>query len=108
LPSTDDILFYHQVRCANDELPVRDAEFYPLVADDFSGLPATATFSADINPLRDDSCLYVEKLRDSGVDATWYDGPGLPHDYLRARHTSRKAAETFGRICEAIKKLAGK
>jgi acetyl esterase len=58
--------------------------------------------------MRDDSCLYVEKLRNAGVDASWYNEPGLTHDYLRARHTSRKAAETFGRICEAIKKLAGK
>jgi acetyl esterase len=71
-------------------------------------LPATATFSADIDPLRDDSCLYVEKLRDSDVDTTWYNEPGLPHDYLPARHTSSKAAEAFGRICEAIKKMAGK
>ena len=106
LLSSEDILFYRQVRCANDELPTQDTEFYPLVAEDFSHLPTTVAFSADIDPLRDDSCLYVEKLSNAGVDASWHNEPGLTHDHLRARHTSSKAAEAFGRICAAIKSLA--
>jgi acetyl esterase len=106
LLSSDDILFYRQVRCANNESPTHDPEFYPLVAEDFSHLPATIAFSADIDPLRDDSCLYVGKLCDAGVDASWHNEPGLTHDYLRARHTSSKAGDAFGRICAAIKNLA--
>jgi len=106
LLSSEDILFYRQVRCANGELPSHDPEFYPLVADDFSHLPDTIAFSADIDPLRDDSCLYVEKLCAAGVAASWHNEPGLTHDYLRARHTSSKAGDAFGRICVAIKNLA--
>ena len=106
LLTTEDIRFYLDIRCENDALPVEDAEFYPLVAENFSGLPATVAFSADIDPLRDDSCLYVEKLKNAGVDAIWQNEPGLTHDYLRARHTSRKAADSFSRICAAIKNLA--
>ena len=106
LLSTEDILFYRRLRCANEELPVQDAEFYPLVAEDFSGLPATVAFSADIDPLRDDSCLYVEKLRAAGVDATWHNEPGLTHSFLHARHSSSKAADAFDRICASIKNLA--
>ncbi len=106
LLTTEDIRFYQDVRCKNGELPVEDAEFYPLVAENFNHLPSTVAFSADIDPLRDDSRLYVEKLCDAGVDATWHNEPGLTHDYLRARHTSDKAADSFHRICAAIKNLA--
>jgi len=106
LLTTDDIRFYQDVRCKNGGTPVEDAEFYPLVAENFSGLPSTVAFSADIDPLRDDSCLYVEKLREAGVQAVWHNETGLTHDYLRARHSSQKAADSFSRICASIKALA--
>jgi len=106
LLSSEDILFYRLVRSANDALPIQDPEFYPLVAEDFSHLPTTIAFSADIDPLRDDSRLYVEKLSNAGVNASWHNEPGLTHDHLRARHTSTKAAAAFDRICAAVKSLA--
>ena len=102
LLSSEDIQCYRKVRCKDGELPLDDPEFYPLVAKDFIGLPPTAAFSADVDPLRDDSKYYVEKLNQAGVDAVWHNEVGLVHDYLRARHTSRKAAESFQRIIEAI------
>jgi acetyl esterase len=106
LLSTDDILFYRGARCADDDLPLDDPEFYPLAADDFSGAVPTLAFSADIDPLRDDARLYVEKLRDTGTEARWINEPGLVHDYLRARHVSEAAGEAFARICDAITELA--
>lgn len=106
LLSSEDIRFYRTVRCKHGELPRDDPEFYPLVAKDFSGLPPTQAFSADVDPLRDDSALYVEKLKHAGVDAVWHNESGLVHDYLRARHTSSKAAAGFRRIIGSIKKLA--
>jgi acetyl esterase len=105
LLTTEDIQFYRDIRCENGDTPVEDAEFYPLVADNFSDLPSTVAFSADIDPLRDDSCLYVEKLRDAGIHAIWHNEPGLTHDYLRARHSSQKAADSFSQICASIKML---
>ena len=107
LLTSDDIMFYRGTRCADDELPTRDPEFYPLVADDFSAAPATIAFSADVDPLRDDARLYVEKLQQAGVKAEWINEPGLVHDYLRARHVSATAGEAFARICKAINTLAG-
>jgi acetyl esterase len=107
LLSTEDILFYRGVRCATDELPTKDAEFYPLLADDFSAIPATIAFSADVDPLRDDARLYVEKLQAANVSAQWINEVGLVHDYLRARQVSAVAGAAFSRICEAIKTLAG-
>jgi acetyl esterase len=105
LLSSEDIHFYRTIRCNNGVIPLDDAEFYPLLAKDFSGLPPTRAFSADVDPLRDDSKLYVEKLKDAEVDAGWHNELGLVHDYIRARHTSRKAADSFQRIIEAIEAL---
>lgn len=106
LLTTADIAFYRGVRCAGDEIPVSDPEFFPLVADDFSTAPPTIAISADVDPLRDDARLYVEKLRADGVPAEWINETGLVHDYLRARHVSDLAAAAFTRIIEAIGKLA--
>lgn len=106
LLSTRDIMFYRGARCAGDEIPLNDPEFYPLVAEDFSINPPTVAFSADVDPLRDDARLYTEKLQAAGVPAEWINEPGLVHDYLRARHVSDTAGAAFTRICRAIKKLA--
>ena len=107
LLSAADIAFYRGTRCAGAELPIDDPEFYPLVADDFANTPPSIVISADIDPLRDDARLYVEKLRAAGVEAQWLNEPGMVHDYLRARHVSTAAGAAFDRICESIKKLAG-
>ena len=106
LLSTTDIRFYRGIRCATDELPINDPEFYPLAAKDFRAIPTTIAFSADVDPLRDDASLYVEKLREAAVNAKWINEPGLVHDYLRARHVSVIAAAAFERICKAVKTLA--
>lgn len=105
LLSTENIMFYRKVRCREETLPLDDPEFYPLSANDFSGLPRTIALSADIDPLRDDAAFYVEQINKAGGDATAYNEAGLIHDYLRARHTSKKAADSFRRIGEAIKSI---
>ena len=102
-----DLMFYRGIRCAGDELPKSDPEFYPLAATDYSGLPPTIAISADIDPLRDDAKVYAERLNAAGVDAEWINEPGLTHDYLRARHVSTRAAAAFTRICDAFSRLAG-
>jgi acetyl esterase len=106
LLSTADIHFYRGARCNSDDLPLNDAEFYPLVADDFRGAVPTIAISAEVDPLRDDARMYVEKLQTAGVSARWINEPGLVHDYLRARHVSPRAGDAFDRICDAITELA--
>ena len=71
LLSTADIHYSRDIRCAGDDLPLDDPEFYPLVANDFGGSPTTVAISADIDPVRDDAELYAQKLKATGVDARW-------------------------------------
>lgn len=106
LLTTEDVRFYRGIRCENGLAPDNDAELLPLLADDFSGLPTTIAISAEVDPLRDDCALYVEKLQAASVEATWINEPGLTHDFVRARHCSRRAAEAFAHICSAITELA--
>lgn len=102
LLTTADIRYYRKMRCDDFQTAIRDPEFYPLVADDFNGLPPTIAFSAGIDPLRDDGRLYIEKLSAVDVYAKWHNELGLTHDYLRARHISDKARTSFQHICQSV------
>lgn len=106
LLTTADIFYYRTMRCDNFEMAIHDPEFYPLVADDFNGLPPTIAFSADIDPLRDDGRLYTEKLNAADGYAEWHNELGLTHDYLRARHSCDKARNSFQHICQSIAQLS--
>ena len=84
----------------------RDPDLMPLLADDLTGLPPAYVITADIDPLRDDGRDWVARLNAAGIAAHWRNEPQLVHGYLRARHMSRRAAESFGFICEAASLMA--
>ncbi|MEZ5774036.1 MAG: alpha/beta hydrolase [Hyphomicrobiaceae bacterium] len=99
-----DVLYYKAVR-AGGPPPEDDPTFAPLAAGDYAGTAPCVAVSADIDPLRDDSRAYVERLGAAGVQAVWINEPGLVHGYIRARHMSGKARASFRRITEAIDRL---
>ncbi|AJO78938.1 alpha/beta hydrolase [Pseudomonas sp. MRSN 12121] len=57
----------------------------PLLATDFSGLPAAFIALAQFDPLRDDGALYHQRLLAAGGHSQLYPGLGLVHGCLRAR-----------------------
>src|SRR5580704_11728379 len=89
-----------------ERLGKTDPEFAPLQAQDFAGLPAAAIFAAGIDPLRQDAEDYAARLGAAGVPAIFRVAPGLVHGYLRARHMSGAAAQSFAEIAGAIRVLA--
>lgn len=79
-----------------------DPEVAPLATRDFTGMPATAIFAADIDPLAEDAHDYCAALKDCGVAVTFHPGHGLVHGYLRGRAMSDIIAEAFSTIVSSL------
>lgn len=105
--STKEGAFYFAIRTGGlKREDVHDTDLMPLLATDFSGLPPAFVVTADIDPLRDDGAQYVDWLKAAGVAAIYRNEPELVHGYLRARHMSKRAAQSFAAICDAVSQLA--
>jgi len=102
LLSTADMDYYHQIRIDPNAAVPSDDSFAPLWATDFSGLPSTAVYSAQCDPLCDDGVLYAERINADGGDASCIIEPGLVHGYLRARHSAPVARASVDRILNSI------
>jgi len=102
----DESEYYVLVRLGHDRAATSNPEIMPLRAASFRDLPPAFVVSADIDPLRDDAKEYVERLREAGISAEWRNEPHLVHGYLRARYMSRRAAESFTAICDAVARMA--
>ncbi len=103
--TSDDMEFYQKVRVATD-VPVGDFTFAPLQDKDFSNLPETVVVSSACDPLADDGKHYCEAIKACGGNAHWRNEPGLVHGYLRARHVSKRAAESFEFIVHRLRNMA--
>ena len=99
--STADVLYYRDVY---QGAPHKLAE--PLRETDFSGLAPAFLVASGIDPLHDDCFAYAERLKAAGVAAEVRDEPLLVHAFLRARHMSRPAAESFTAIIRALRDFA--
>ena len=90
---------------ADDRFPSDDPYLAPLEATDLSGLPPAFVITAQYDPLRDDGVRYAERLRAASVPCELFDGAGLIHGFLRARHMSGVAGNAMTRICDATARL---
>ena len=99
--STKDVIFY---RDAYKGSPHKYAE--PLRETNYAGLPPAFMVAAGLDPLHDDCLDYAANLKAAGVEAEVRSEPLLIHAFLRARHLSEPAANSFTAIIAAIKKYA--
>jgi acetyl esterase len=104
--STSDMKYYDQMRIDPSQAPPNDETFAPLWSTDFTGLPPTAVFAAQCDPLCDDGEIYAKHIRSAGGNARCTIEPGLVHGYLRARHGAARAKESFNRILLAIQTMS--
>ncbi|MEO0938021.1 MAG: alpha/beta hydrolase [Pseudomonadota bacterium] len=103
--TTRDMDFYRDMRAAGADV-AGDPRFAPLADGNFSDLPETVVITAECDPLSSDGEAYAAAITAAGGSATWIEEAGLIHGYLRARHMSHKARESFARIGAALHRMA--
>lgn len=74
----------------------------PLSDDDLTGLPVTVAVSAECDPIADHAKRYALAINTAGGRAFWFEDKGLVHGHLRARHTVKRARDSFERVLRAI------
>ena len=98
--SRTDALYYASVRQGKPDDPTHN----PMQGN-FSLVPPSMIFVAECDPLYDDGFIYAKKLRQHGGKVKVNDEKGLVHGYLRARHSSQRAMNSFQRISTSIHEL---
>ncbi len=99
--TTADTLYYRKIYAGH---PNKYAG--PLQETDYRNLPPAFIVAAGHDPLHDDATEYAARLNAAGGIAQLREEPLLIHAYLRARHMSKPAAESFAAIVAAIKGFA--
>ncbi|MGH6861778.1 MAG: alpha/beta hydrolase [Phyllobacterium sp.] len=99
-----DLALYHGMRTGGVDVS-GDPRYWPLADPDFSGLPPAVLFTAECDPLSSDGETYRDRMLANGGQARWREEPGLPHGYLRARHTVKRAGNAFAAIVKALEAL---
>ncbi|MGN6145915.1 MAG: alpha/beta hydrolase [Mesorhizobium sp.] len=99
-----DLVFYKDIRTGGADFS-KDPTYMPLADPDLSGMPPTVVITAECDPLSSDGEAYRDRILAAGGKAYWREEAGLVHGYLRARHTVRRARESFSRIVDAVGKL---
>jgi len=102
--STRDMAFYQKIRTGGADVS-RDASFAPLRDTSFSDLPPTFVVTAECDPLASDGPAYRDAIRAAGGKAVSFEETGLVHGYLRARHSVKRARDSFTRIVKAARML---
>lgn len=110
LLTRNDMDYYLPMRTDGAPSPVTDSGFVAMACEDFSRLPETHLYPAEVDPLCDDCELYATRLLQAGVlVSNHYEvGKGLVHGHLRARNMSDKAKACFDSICQSISQLIKK
>lgn len=98
--ATKDVLYYRDIYKGGSH---KFAE--PLRETDFAGLPQAFIVAAGLDPLCDDSENYAAKLRGANVPVQVRQEPLLVHAFLRARHMSEPAKQSFSAIVNAAHHL---
>jgi len=84
----------------------RNADYFPLMGDDFNNLPPSYISVAACDPLLDDGLLYNTLHIFSSGESVLMEEDGLIHGHMHARHHSARASDAFDHICEGLRNLA--
>ncbi|QHE85565.1 alpha/beta hydrolase [Hydrogenophaga sp. BPS33] len=75
----------------------------PLLAQDLSSLPTVVAIAAELDPLRSDAEILIQRLRQSAPRSTLVRAHGMPHGFLRWLSTSPAVAEVASASLQALR-----
>lgn len=75
----------------------------PLLADDFSGIPAACILNAECDPLLDQGLMYAARLEDAGIPVEYHMYKGMIHSFFN--YAYRQSFECLDAACNAIPRL---
>lgn len=81
---------------------VFDPQVSPLVNGKFDRLPPAYVMAAEMDSLKEDSLIFVERLQENGIEAELVVEKGLVHGAIRARGLSNTAMSAFKRGCSKL------
>lgn len=81
----------------------RDPSASPVFAD-YTGIPPLLVLAGSIETLRDDGFRVVQAAQRAGVDATWYEGEGMPHIWPVYADRMPEARQALADIGAFVKK----
>jgi len=83
----------------------------PILAPTLKGLSPALVWAGEWEVLRDENRMYVNRMRDVGVDVTYFEGPKQPHGGIYARNKSgehtKYARETLPKINSIMRRYIG-
>lgn len=79
-----------------------EPELAPLATTKFNNFPPSLIITADVDPIRDDGVKFHNQLVDSGVDSILRNEQQLVHGFIRARHSCKRARESFAEVVKYI------
>jgi acetyl esterase/lipase len=80
----------------------RDPYAFPLLADDFSGLPPGLVITAEFDPLRDEGAAYAEHLQRAGVDIERKAYSGAIHGFFWMNGIMDQGRELLGELADYV------
>lgn len=84
----------------SDEVPAYAA---PARAADYSRLPPAFTFVGALDPFRDETVCYAEKLNNAGIEVELYEYPGCFHAFDQASKRADKSRDAIEKMLAAYR-----
>jgi acetyl esterase len=104
--SRSEMLYYLSAFLGPEGSPAwSDEKALPNLAQNLEGLPPTFITVAGHDPLYDDGVAFHQKLLRAGVASQLREEPKLAHSYMRARHHSAVAMDSFQAIVKALEQF---
>ena len=94
----------HYLRTAEDRQNILVS---PLLANDLKGLPPALVVTAGFDPLCDQGKAYADRLKEAGVDVTYYCYEDMIHGFFGFGGRIDKGKDLVERVVLAVRKKAG-